>query len=295
MNVDMTKPIKPYDSDPIKPAFQMPPNACDAHCHVFGPASIFPYAPGRAYTPPDAGKETLRALHDHLGITRAVIVHPSCHGDDLRVTLDAIASSDGRYRGVATVGGVVGDDELERLHQGGIRGLRFNFVAHLGGAPEIELFDRMVDRIGAIGWHVVLHLDAEDVLTYSDRLSRMTVPFVIDHMGRVRADRGLDQPAFKALLALVRNNPHAWVKICGAERVSGTGRRPFLDSVPFARRLIEAAPDRLLWGTDFPHPNIANDMPNDGELVDLIPLFTSDTDLQRQILVENPARLYWAD
>lgn len=289
----MTKAIKPYDTHPIKPGFAMPPDACDAHCHVFGPAARFPYAEDRTYTPPDAGKETLRRLHAHLGISRAVIVHPSCHGNDLAVTLDAIATSDGRYRGVATIKGDVTDRELETLHRGGIRALRFNFVAHLGGAPELDLFDALVGRMKAFGWHVVLHLDADDILTYSDRLNRMPVPFVIDHMGRVRADRGLDQPAFTRLLELMKN-PLAWVKICGAERVSGTGKRPFHDAVPLARALIEAAPDRILWGTDFPHPNISKDMPNDGELVDLIPQFTPVAALQRMILVDNPTRLYWS-
>lgn len=291
----MTKPIKPYDTRPVKPRFRMPPDACDAHCHVFGPAVRFPYAKDRPYTPPDAGKEVLRALHKHLGIDRAVIVHPSCHGNDLAVTLDAIATSEGRYRGVATLRGEVSDNELDRLHEGGIRALRFNFVAHLGAAPELDLFDRMVGRLERLGWHVVLHLDAEDILTYADRLRRMPVPFVIDHMGRVRADRGIDQPAFQMLLELLGTQPHAWVKVCGAERVSSTGRRPFTDAVPYARCLIETAPDRVLWGTDFPHPNIANDMPNDGELVDLIPLFVDDSVLQRRILVDNPRRLYWSD
>jgi len=287
-----TKSCKPPDPHPITPRFALPPDACDAHCHVFGPADKFPYAPDRSYTPPDAPVATLRKLHRTIGVSRAVIVQASCHGTDNRAMLDAIASSDGAYRGVAIVGRDVTDAELAALDRGGVRGVRFNFVAHLGGAPDLDVFDRTVDRIAALGWHVVLHLDAEDILTYADRIARLRVPFVIDHMGRVRAAGGLDQKPFKQLLTLMRN-PLAWVKVCGPERVSTAGK-PFEDAIPFAAALIETAPDRVLWGTDWPHPNIAGDMPNDGALVDLFARFTSDPALRRKVLVDNPTRLYWS-
>jgi len=285
------KTIPPPDPNPVKPAYVPPPGACDAHCHVFGPASRFPYAPDRAYTPPDAPVEALRKLHAHLGLERAVIVHASCHGSDMSVTLDAIASSGGAYRGVAVVSKDVADAELERLHRGGIRAVRFNFVAHLGGAPDLALFESMQARVTPLGWHVVLHLDAEDILTYADLIRRIRVPFVIDHMGRVKAERGLEQKPFKMLLELMKNEL-AWVKVSGAERVS-SGARPFRDAVPFARALIEAAPDRVLWGTDWPHPNVKV-MPNDGESVDLFASFC-DESVRRKVLVDNPTRLYWAD
>ena len=285
------KSIPPPDPNPTKPAYVPPPGACDAHCHVFGPAAKYPYSPTRAYTPPDAPVENLRRLHAHLGISRAVIVHASCHGTDMRVTLDAIASSNGAYRGVAMVGSDVTDAELERLHAGGIRGVRFNFVSHLGGAPDLALFDSMLSRVGDLGWHIVLHLDAEDIVTYANRIKRIPVPFAIDHMGRVKAERGLDQKPFKLLLDLLRNEL-TWVKVCGAERVSSTGR-PFRDAIPFAAALIEAAPDRILWGTDWPHPNVKV-MPNDGEAVDLFAEFCNDETVRRKILVDNPTRLYWA-
>jgi predicted TIM-barrel fold metal-dependent hydrolase len=290
----MSKVIKECrgpDPDPIKPSFKMPENACDAHCHVFGPAAQFPYAADRSYTPPDAGFEMLQALHKHLGIARAVIVHASCHGTDNTVTLDAIKRSNGAYRGVAVVDDSYTDSDLADLAAGGMRGIRFNFVKHLGGMQDIPLFDKMLHRIEPLGWHVVLHLGAEDIVEQAERIKRIKVPFVIDHMARVQAAEGLDQPAFKILLDLMKHNPLAWVKICGAERVS-VGKRPFKDAVPFAQALIEAAPDRILWGTDWPHPNISKDMPNDGELVDLFPEFTSDPALQKKILVENPAKLY---
>jgi predicted TIM-barrel fold metal-dependent hydrolase len=257
---------------------------------VFGPAARFPYAADRSYTPPDAPVETLRALHDHLGFSRGVIVQASCHGTDNRAMLDAIARSEGRYRGVAIVDGSESDAQLAAMDAGGVRGVRFNFVAHLGGAPDLEVFDRTVDRLAPLGWHVVLHLDAQDILTYVDRLARIPVPFIIDHMGRIKAEEGIEQSSFLALLDLMEN-PLAWVKVCGAERVS-SGRRPFDDAIPFAERLIQAAPDRVLWGTDWPHPNISKDMPDDGGLVDLMFRFCTDPVLRQKLLIDNPLKLY---
>ena len=286
------KTCLPPDSSPVKPRLLLPPDACDAHCHVFGPASKFPYAADRSYTPPDAPVEQLRALHARLGVSRAVIVHASCHGSDMDVTLDAIASSGGTYRGVAVVNESVTDGELERLHAGGIRGIRFNFVKHLGGVPDLAVFYRLLARIKPLGWHVVLHLDAGDVLEQRELLQRIDVPFIIDHMGRVKAADGLQQAPFQALLALYRGNPRAWVKICGAERVSA-GKRPFHDAVPFAQALIAIDAGRLLWGTDWPHPNITKDMPNDGELVDLLGEMCPDARLRQLILVDNPTHMYW--
>ena len=279
------------DPETRRPAFRLPPGACDAHCHVFGPATRYPYAPDRAYTPPDAPVEALRRVHAILGVARAVIVQASCHGTDNTAMLEAIAGSGGAYRGVAILDAGVTDAELDRLQAGGIRGVRFNFVRHLGGAPDLAVFDAVLERIERLGWHVVLHLDAEDILEHAGRIARLRVPFVIDHMGRVKARGGLGQAPFRALLELLRN-PRAWVKVCGAERVSSAGR-PFADAVPFAAALIEAAPERVLWGTDWPHPNIAGDMPNDGDLVDLFAQVTADAGLRRQVLVANPTRLYW--
>jgi 2-pyrone-4,6-dicarboxylate lactonase len=284
------KSCLPPDPNPVKPAHTLPPGACDAHCHVFGPASKFPYADDRSYTPPDAPFEGLVALHDFLGLSRSVIVQASCHGTDNSAMLDAIERGKGRYRGVAIVDGTVTDEQLADLDRRGVRGVRFNFVAHLGGAPDLDVFDRVLARIEKLGWHVVLHLDAQDIGQYAERINRIRVPFVIDHMGRVRAEAGIEQEPFKQLLELMRN-PLAWVKVCGPERVS-IGRRPFEDAIPFARTLIEAAPDRVLWGTDWPHPNISKDMPNDGELVDLMFRFCPDADLRQRLLVDNPARLY---
>jgi predicted TIM-barrel fold metal-dependent hydrolase len=278
------------DPNTRRPSFRPPPLACDAHCHVFGPASKFPYAADAPYWPPDSPFESLQELHSVLGIERAVIVHASCHGADMGVTLDAIARSGGRYRGTAIIDETYGDDEFSRLHQGGIRGVRFNFVRHLGGRPDMAFFASTVARVKDLGWHLVLHLDAGDLAELDAVLKRVPVPMVIDHMGRVRAADGLDQPAFKVLLEWMKDE-RFWVKICGAERVSCVGP-PFTDAVPFARALLEAAPERVLWGTDWPHPNVGRHMPNDGDLVDLFPQMATEPALQKKILVDNPARLY---
>jgi predicted TIM-barrel fold metal-dependent hydrolase len=281
--------------NPTRPKYAPPPLACDAHCHVFGPPEKFPYAVDRPYTPAEpAPKERLAALHAHLGLSRAVIVQATPHGADNRAVLDAIAASGGAYRGVALVGKEVTDGELEALHAGGVRGVRFNFVRHLGGAPDPAFFDRTVQRVKGLGWHVELHFDAEDIGTHRELLRRLPVPYVIDHMGRVKSHGGLDQPSLKTLLGLLRDD-RAWVKVSGGERVSASGKRPFHDAIPIARAIVEAAPDRVLWGTDWPHPNVPNEMPDDGELVDLFAAFCTDAGLRRKVLVDNPARLYWPD
>ena len=284
------KTIRAPDPNPTKPHYVLPPGACDAHCHVFGPGAKFPYAPNRSYTPPDAPKEQLAALHEFLGFSRAVLVQASCHGTDNSAMCDAIAASNNTIRGVAMVGFDVTDAELERLHANGVRGTRFNFVAHLGGAPDLKVIEAVVARIKPLNWHLQVHLDAEDILTYRDFLLGLDIPFIIDHMGRVVAKNGLDQKPFKLLLDLMKEE-RVWVKVSGSERVSSTGK-PFHDAMPYARALIAAAPDRVLWGTDYPHPNV-KEMPNDGEQVDLFALTVADEALRRRILIDNPTKLYW--
>jgi predicted TIM-barrel fold metal-dependent hydrolase len=283
--------LPPPDPNPVKPKYTPPPRACDGHCHIFGPASRFPYAPDRRYTPQDAGRETLAALHRRLGLERAVLVQASCHGTDNSAMLDAMEWSKGAWRGVAMVTKDVTDMELTTLHAAGVRGVRFNFVAHLGGAPDLKNVQAVIARVTPLGWHIQLHLDAEDIETYRDFLSRLRVPFIIDHMGRVEAQHGLDQKPFRHLLELMKNEL-AWIKVSGPERISSAGK-PFHDAMPFARALIAAAPDRVLWGTDFPHPNVKW-MPNDGELVDLFAATVQEDATRKKILVDNPARLYWA-
>ncbi len=270
-----------------EPSFRLPPGSCDAHCHVFGPAATFPYAPERRYTPADAPKEMLAALHAHLGIERAVIVQASCHGTDNAAMLDAIASDPRRYRGVAIVDDNFTDADYDRLHAGGVRGVRFNFVRHLGGAPDMGLVGRVIDRIRTRGWHLVLHLDAPDIVPLTPMMRALPLPFVIDHMGRVSAAAGVDQPPMRALLELGRLD-NCWIKVCGAERIS---MPPYVAAVPIAQALVEAAPERALWGTDFPHPNATHEA-DEADLVDLVPRFAATALAQRRLLVDNPARLY---
>jgi predicted TIM-barrel fold metal-dependent hydrolase len=267
-----------------------PPGACDAHCHIFGPAARFPFAPDRAYTPPDAGLELFAALQRRLGLSRAVFVQASCHGTDNAAMVDALERGEGRYAGVAMLPPDVDDDEIRRLHDAGVRGTRFNFVAHLGGAPDLGEFWSIVHRVAAFGWHVVLHFDARDLPEHIALLEAMPCPYVIDHMGRVPVEGGLDQEPFEALLGLLADE-RAWVKISGAERLTAGGTPPYDDVVPFARALLAVAPDRVLWGTDWPHPNVRA-MPDDGDLVDLLAAFAPDEALRNRVLVHNPERLY---
>ena len=276
--------------DPHPPnAFSMPTGACDAHCHVFGPASRFPYAAGRSYTPPDAGFEQLTALHRRMGLSRAVIVQASCHGTDNAAMVDALRRGEGRYAGVAMIEEDCSDGEIEQLHLVGVRGARFNFVRHLGGG-DIGAFERTARRVASFGWHMVVHFDATDIAELSDVLMRLPCPFIIDHMARVPAAAGLTQPPFAGLLRLL-DDERAWVKISGAERLSATGGPGYDDVVPQACALIDAAGDRILWGTDWPHPNVA-DMPDDGDLVDLLAAYAPDEVDRHRILVDNPQQLY---
>jgi predicted TIM-barrel fold metal-dependent hydrolase len=270
-----------------KPRFALPAGSCDAHCHVFGPAAKFPYAPDRSYTPADAPREMLAALHAHLGIDRTVIVQASCHGTDNRAMLDAIAADPGRSRGVAIVDDSFGDADYRKLHDGGVRGVRFNFVRHLGHGPDMQVFYRVLDRIKGLGWHVVLHLDASSIIPLADMMSKLPLPFVIDHMGRVPAAAGVDQPPLRALLELARNQ-RCWIKVCGSERIS---MPPYAEAIPIATAIVAAAPDRVLWGTDFPHPNATHEA-DEADLVDLVPRFAGTEQAQRALLVDNPARLY---
>ncbi len=287
----MTKPIPGPHTDPHRPTTFVPPaNACDAHCHVFGPASQFPFAENRAYTPPDSGIDKFEELQERLGLSRAVFVQASCHGTDNAAMVDALVRGRSRYAGVAMIDESFTDADIARLHDAGVRGTRFNFVAHLGGAPEMDTFWAIVDRVVPFGWHIVLHFDAKDLPDHTEMLDRMPCAYVIDHMARVPATGGVDQPPFEALLELMQDD-RAWVKISGAERLTADGPPPYDDVVPFARALIDAAPNRVLWGTDWPHPNV-RDMPDDGDLVDLLTSYAPDPDTRNRILVTNPESLY---
>ena len=287
----MKATIPPPHPNPHEPrAFTPPPGACDAHCHIFGPASRFPFAATASYTPPDSGIEDFELLQTRLGMSRAVFVQASCHGTDNRAMLDALVRGKGRYAGVAMIDESFSDDQLRELHDAGCRATRFNFVSHLGGAPELDVFQRIVDRVAKLGWHIVLHFDAIDLPRHVELLDAMPTSFVIDHMARVDATKGVEQEPFQHLLRLMEDE-RCWVKISGAERLTADGAPPYDDVAPYARALIAAAPDRILWGTDWPHPNVRH-MPDDGDLVDALALFAPNEKMRNRILVENPERLY---
>ena len=265
----------------------MPAGATDAHCHVFGPGDVFPYAPNRSYTPEDAPKEMLKSLHDFLGIERAVIVQASCHGNDNRAMLDALAWRPDHYRGVAILDENSSGSEIAAMARAGVRGARFNFVQHLGGSPNMDVFNNIMRRIKPLGWHVVLHVDAPDIIPLSDMIRGLTLPFVIDHMGRVPAKDGLDQPPLLALLDLAKLD-RCWIKISGSERIDFP---PYDKAVVIAKKIVDTIPDRVLWGTDFPHPNSTHEA-DETDLVDLLPKIAPDPVVQKKLLVDNPAKLY---
>ena len=276
--------------DTASPAarFELPALACDAHCHVFGPRDRFPYAPNRNYTPPeDKPKEALAALHQRLGLSRAVIVQASCHGSDNRAMLDALRHEPARYRGVAIIDDDTTDTELRQMHDAGVRGIRFNFIKSLGGAPDMRVFHRAADRVRPMGWHMVMHLQGDGVREQEEVIRRLGMPVVIDHLGRVDPALGVEGPAFAKLLELLRDE-RIWAKLSGAERMT---RRPFTEALPFQRTLLRAAPTRVLWGTDFPHPNLATPV-DEMELVNLIPDFAPTAEDRQRLLVDNPATLY---
>jgi 2-pyrone-4,6-dicarboxylate lactonase len=267
-----------------------PPRATDAHCHIFGPAHRFPYAADRTYTPPDSGIDKFERLQERLGLQRAVFVQASCHGTDNSAMVDAVRRGEGRYAGVAMIDESFSSAEIAALHDAGVRGTRFNFVEHLGGAPSLEVFWAIVGRVQPFGWHIVLHFDAKDLPAHAELLNRMPCPYVIDHMARVPTADGVDQAPFQTLLELMRDE-RAWVKISGAERLTAGGAPPYDDVVPYAQALVAAAPDRVLWGTDWPHPNVRH-MPDDGDLVDLLVDFIPDAATRERVLVTNPEALY---
>ncbi|WP_433502752.1 amidohydrolase family protein [Pseudonocardia halophobica] len=286
---------------PSRPALELPAGAVDAHCHVFGPAATFPFAPERKYTPCDAGKEDLQALHDRLGIRRRVVVQATCHGADNSAMVDAVRSAAGRARGVATVRPDVTDAELTALHEAGVRGVRFNFVRRLVDASPTDALSRIAARIAALGWHVVVYFEAADLADLEDFFGTLPVPLVIDHMGRPDVTRDPNGPEFARFLRFAGRH-RCWVKISCPERLSVTGpaaldgqRRAYTDVVPFARKVLAEFGDRTLWGTDWPHPNLTDHMPDDGLLVDHLAHVTDTADQRRQLLVDNPMALYWPE
>jgi 2-pyrone-4,6-dicarboxylate lactonase len=302
MTFDKTPGWLDWYARPSKPRFRVPAGAVDAHCHVFGPGAVFPYAPERKYTPCDAAKEQLFALRDHLGFARNVIVQATCHGADNRALVDACVASKGRARGVATVPRDVADAELRRLDAAGVRGVRFNFVKRLVDFTPRDEVTEIAGRIAALGWHVVVYFEANDLPDLVDLFTALPTIVVVDHMGRPDVTKPIDGPEFERFVRFMREHENVWTKVSCPERLSASGpkalngeRHAYRDVVPFARRLVETFPERVLWGTDWPHPNLKDHMPDDGLLVDFIPRIAPTGALQRKLLVDNPMRLYWPE
>jgi 2-pyrone-4,6-dicarboxylate lactonase len=291
---------------PSASAFKLPPGSVDAHCHVFGPGATFPYAPERKYTPCDASKAQLFALRDHLGFARNVIVQATCHGADNRAMVDACAASNGKARGVATVKRSVSDKDLEQMHAAGVRGVRFNFVKRLVDfTPKDELLE-IAARIAPLGWHVVVYFEAVDLPELWGFFSALPTIIVVDHMGRPDVSQGVNSAQFELFVSFMREHANVWSKVSCPERLSVTGPKAlngepglqggaYQDVAPFAKRIVDTFPDRVLWGTDWPHPNLKDHMPDDGLLVDFIPHIATTPLLQRKLLVDNPLRLYWPE
>jgi 2-pyrone-4,6-dicarboxylate lactonase len=291
-----------WHADPSKPRFKLPDGAVDAHCHVFGPGAEFPYAAERKYTPCDASKHQLVRLRDHLGFSRNVVVQATCHGADNRAMVDALRHSGGRARGVATVGHGVSDAELQAMHAAGVRGVRFNFVRRLVDFTPREQLMQIAGRVARLGWHVVIYFEGIDLPELWDFFTALPTIIVVDHMGRPDVGKPVDGPEFDLFVKFMRQTPNVWSKVSCPERLSVTGPsalngepKPYRDVIPFARRIVESFPDRVLWGTDWPHPNLKDHMPDDGLLVDFIPHIAVTPELQRKLLVDNPMRLYWPE
>lgn len=282
-----------FHPNPKKPDFVLPKGAVDAHCHVFGPSPEFPFAPERKYTPCNAGKDKLFELRDYLGFERNVIVQATCHGKDNRAMVDACRAAGDKARGIASVGPDITREELEEMHEAGVRGVRFNFVKRLVDATPKEVFLGIADKIKDLGWHIVVYFEAADLAELEPFLKQLPTTIVVDHMGRPDVTKGPDHPDFQRFIRLMEENDNIWTKVTCPERLTVQGA-PYDDVVPFYQAIVDRFEDRVLWGTDWPHPNMKSHMPDDGALVDYIPKIARTPTQQQKLLVDNPMRLYWA-
>jgi 2-pyrone-4,6-dicarboxylate lactonase len=282
----------PFHPNPSKPAYVAPAGAVDAHCHVFGPADTFPYAPERKYTPCDAPKEKLFELRDHLGLSRNVIVQATCHGKNNDAMVDALEAAGDLARGVAMIGPETSDDELQRMDAAGVRAARFNFLKRLVGDTPKEVYVEAAQRIADLGWHNVVYFEAPELAELTPFLTALPGIVVVDHMGRPDVSKPVDDPEFQRFLDLMADHENFWVKVSCPERLTVAGP-PYDDVVPFSRALVDNFPDRVIWGTDWPHPNMKSHVPDEGQLVDQIPKIATTEEKRQALLVDNPMRLYW--
>lgn len=281
-----------FHPNPKKPSLKLPAGAIDAHCHIFGPADTFPYAPERKYTPCDAGKDKLFALRDYLGFERNVIVQATCHGKDNTALIDALSASNGKARGIATVGPDITMDELKEMDAAGVRGVRFNFVKRLVDDTPKEVFLNIANKIKTLGWHIVVYFEAQDLEELEPFLKQLPTTIVVDHMGRPDVAKGVNHPDFQSFIRLMEENENIWTKVTCPERLSVQGP-PYDDVVDFGAEIVARFPDRVIWGTDWPHPNMKSHMPDDGILVDHISRIAPAEEQRQKLLVDNPMRLYW--
>jgi 2-pyrone-4,6-dicarboxylate lactonase len=283
----------PFHPNPSKPKFKVPSGAVDAHCHVFGPATKFPFASTRKYTPCDASKEQLFELRDFLGFERSVIVQATCHGNNNDALEDALIYSNGMARGIASVDQDIDHKTLKRLDRAGVRGVRFNFVKRLVDSTPKDVFEKISSKIADYGWHIVVYVEAQDLAELVPFLSSLPTIVVFDHMARPDVTKGIDSKEFSLFLKLMENEKF-WCKTTCPERLSKNGPdKNYSDVLPFMEMLTKDFSNRVLWGTDWPHPNMKSHMPDDGKLVDIIELFAPDMVTQQKLLVDNPMRLYW--
>jgi 2-pyrone-4,6-dicarboxylate lactonase len=289
----MSERITSWHHAPSKPKFVPPEGAIDAHCHVFGPMDQFPFSAKAKYLPEDAGADQLFALRDHLEFSRNIIVQASCHGTDNAATLHAIARSEGRARGVAVVDPRISADELHALHEGGIRGVRFNFLKRLVDDAPKDKFLEVAARLPE-GWHVVIYFEADILPEMRDFIQALPVPVVVDHMGRPDVSQGPNGADMVAFRGLLDSREDIWFKATCPDRLDPCGD-PWADFVNAVAPLVSDYQDRVLWGTDWPHPNMETNIPDDGHLVDIIPRIAQTQTLQHKLLVANPMRLYWPE
>ena len=283
-----------WHPNPSKPKFVVPNGAVDAHCHVFGPGDIFPFAPERKYTPCDASWEQLFALRDFLGFEKNVVVQATCHGSDNSAMLDVLDRSNGMARGVATVTPSITSEELQSMHDRGVRGVRFNYVKRLVDPKPDEYYRGIIEKIKPLGWHVVLYFEPSDLAEKYDFFTSLGVPVVVDHMGRPDVTKPVDNPEFDLFVKFMAEND-VWCKVSCPDRITKSGSPLYADVVPFAKKIVELFPDRVLWGTDWPHPNMKTEMPDDGILVDYVPSIAATPELQEKLLDTNPNKLYWSN
>jgi 2-pyrone-4,6-dicarboxylate lactonase len=282
-----------WHPNPSKPKFAVPKGSVDSHCHVFGPGDMFPFARERKYTPCDASREQLFELRDFLGFEKNVVVQATCHGSDNSALLDVLEHSEGRARGVVTLKSDVTEAELTKMHELGVRGVRFNYVKRLVDPKPDDYYRQIIAKIKPLGWHVVLYFEPADLAERWNFFTSLGVTVVVDHMGRPDVKKPIDDPDFKLFQRFMRNHD-AWAKVTCPDRLSVSGSPDYLDVVPFAKAIIEEFPNRVIWGTDWPHPNMKKEMPDDGILMDYVPTIATTPELQIKLLVTNPNKLYWS-